>query len=423
MQRRELLCITATALGNIALGGVVCGCCRARDARRAASFWFSYGGRNREVLERLVHRFNGSQTQYSVKPVFQGDYHEGLAKLRLGLAAGSGPSVSHVIGEVVPYLAEAGVLERLSGYPGVDNIDVIPQLSQNGSWIGGGARPLVALPFNRSTPIAYLNGGIFRAAGLSAPTTWDELRQVARTLTVRNKHRTVRYGFECPISWWFWVALVNQAGGDVVEPDGTVSFGGDAGVRALALWQTLANQDRSMKRPAGREASANESTNRDFLAGRTSMIWNSTAFLKYLEDNAGFPVVAAPLPAGRRAAMPTGGTHFVMLRDTPDRAKEAGWAFLRWMMAPEQVIEWATGTGYMPTTVSAVRRLERQGYYERHPNDRVAYDQLTVARPWPWSTKLVWVAREVLQPRLERAVLSGADAHAILAEARAQARR
>ena len=423
LRRRQFLATGGWTLGCIALGATTDGCRSRNGDREVAALWFSYGGRNRQVLEGLVRRFNQSQSACRIKPVFQGDYYEGLAKLRLGIAASAGPSVSHVIGEVVPYLAEAGVLENLSGYPGATQIDVVPALGQAGSWVGGAARPLVALPFNRSTPIAYLNGSVFSQHGLGAPRTWEELREVARALTLRRGGRTIRFGFECPISWWFWVALVNQAGDDVVEPDGSVTLGGAAGERALRFWQTLTAHDRSMKRPAGREASANESTNNDFLAGRAAMIWNSTAFLKYLEDHAGFPVVAAPLPADRRTGMPTGGTHFVVLRSASESSKRAAWSFLRWMMAPDQVIEWATSTGYLPVTLEAVHRLEKSGYYARHPNDRVAYEQLQVARPWPWSTDLVRIAREIVQPELERAVVSGEDAAKVLAQARESIRR
>ncbi len=385
--------------------------------------WFSYGGRNRETLERLIARFNDSHAEHYLHGVFQGDYYEGIAKLRLGVAAKAPPSMSHVIGEVIPYLAHAGVLEPLDAYDGANTLDVIPELGQERSWIGGGDRPLVALPFNRSTPIAYLNGDIFAEARLSAPNTWEELRSTARTLTVKNGDRTTRYGFECPISWWFWVALLNQAGGDVVEPDGTVSLGGEAGVQAIELWQTLVNDDRTMKPPPGRDANANESTNNDFLSGRAAMIWTSTAFLKYFEDNAPFPVVAAPLPAGKRRGMATGGTHFVLLADAPTEEKRTAWRFLEWMMQTEQVIEWSTSTGYMPTTRSAVERLEKSGYYVENPNFRVAYDQLAVARPWPWSKNLFRIQREVVQPRLEEAVLSRANAGALLAEARREARQ
>ena len=412
--------------GLAALGTATIGCDRLpaeARGRSVASLWFSYGGRNREVLERLVDRFNASQNEHFIRPVFQGDYFEALAKLRTAVAAEAGPAVSHVIGEVIPYLDATGVLEPLDDYPGAGELDIIPELGQAKSWIGGGDRPLVALPFNRSTPIAYLNGDLLDQEGLEPPKTWEEMRDFARKVTLRRGDRTERWGFECPISWWFWIAMVGQAGGQVIEPDGTVSLGGQAGQRALELWKTLVGVDRTMKPPPGRDYNAWEATNQDYLAGRAAMIWTSTAFLKYLEDNAKFRVVAAPLPRDKRAAVPTGGTHFVMLKSAPAERKRTGWAFLRWMMQAKQTIEWATSTGYMPVTHGGVRELERSGYYAKHPNDRVAYDQLKVAFPWPWSRHLFRIQREVVQPRLEGAVLGDRDAVTVLAEAREVAKR
>jgi sn-glycerol 3-phosphate transport system substrate-binding protein len=418
-ERRLFLRGVAATVGATLLG------CRRPPAhdRVEASLWFTYGGRNREVLEALVDRFNEMQSRYYVRAVFQGDYFEGLAKLRTAMAARAGPTFSHVIGEVVPYLARTGVLEPLGNYPGARELDLIPALAQTGSWVEGDRQPLVCLPFNRSTPIAYLNGERLTEAGAKPPQTWAEHRELARRLSGKERGKTRRYGFGCPVSWWFWVALTGQAGGTVIEPDGTVSLGGAAGVEAVEWWQALVHEDQSMKRPPGRDYNAWEATNQDFLAGRTAIIWTSTAFLKYLEDTASFPVVAAPLPAHRRRAVPTGGTHWIVLRDAPVPAKQAAWTFLRWLLEPQQVIEWATATGYMPVTRRAIEALERDGYYDRHPNDRVAYDQLDVALPWPWSPWLIRIQREVVQPRLERAVLSRGAAAPLLEEARQLARK
>jgi sn-glycerol 3-phosphate transport system substrate-binding protein len=220
------------------------------------------------------------------------------------------------------------------------------------------------------------------------------------------------------VNWWFWVALLGQAGGRLIETDGTVSLGGDAGVEALELWQALVREDGSMKPPTGRDYNAWETTNQDFLAGRTAMIWTSTAFLRYLEENASFPVVAAPLPAHRRRAVPTGGTHWVLLRGASAEAKQAAWDFLSWMHRTPQVITWSSRTGYLPVTRDAVHELDRAGYYRQHPNDRVALDQLAVAMPWPWAPNLFQIQREIVEPRLERAVFSGANARQVLDEAR-----
>ena len=413
--RREFLWASAAA------GGSLLSACTA-DAvpkgRTPIRLWFSYGGTNREVLESLVQRFNRSQTRDFVQAVYQGDYFEGLAKLRTAIAAGAPPVLSHVVGEVVPYLAEAGVLEPLAGYPGIRELDLIPELGQERSWVGGGARALCALPFNRSTPIAYLNGDLFAQAGLGAPRDWDELRQVAKRLT--EPQAGGRFGFGCPINWWFWVALVGQAGGSIVAENGRISLGDEAGVRALRLWQELV-QGGLMKPPPGRDYNAWEQCNQDFLSGRAAMIWSSTAFLKYLETHARFKLIAAPLPAGVKRAVPTGGTFWIVLRSAPSAEKAAAVRFLRFMHDPEQVIEWSTRTGYIPVTRAAVRALEQRGYYAAHPNDRVALEQLSVAEPWPWSVDLFRIQREIVQPRLESAVIQQRDASAVLTEARAMA--
>jgi sn-glycerol 3-phosphate transport system substrate-binding protein len=109
------------------------------------------------------------------------------------------------------------------------------------------------------------------------------------------------------------------------------------------------------------------------------------------------------------------------MKDAPAEEKATAWAFLRFMHEPEQAISWATETGYLPVTRSAIEKLERDGYYAKHPNDRVALDQLSVALPWPWSAELFRVQREIVQPRLESAVLAKESARELMAEARALA--
>ncbi|MGK3997917.1 ABC transporter substrate-binding protein [Sorangium sp. So ce1024] len=423
LSRRDALRALAASLAAAAAGAPGCAR-RSPDGRVEASLWFAYGGKNREVLLSLIDRFHSEQGRYRIEAVYQGDYFEALAKLRTALAARAAPALTHVVGEVVPYLAEAGALEPLDRFlgPGGD-LDVVEALGQEGTFVGGGERPLVCLPFNRSTPIAYYNRNVFRELGLSPPTTWDELRATAARLCVRDGGGTRRWGFECPIDWWFWAALVGQAGGDLFGPDGAPTLGGEAGVRALRFWQTLVHEDRTMKPPPGRDYNAWQVTNTDFLAGRVAMIWTSTAFLRYLEDNAGqagagsFEVGAAPLPRDVRASVPTGGTMFVMPRGAAPEAQEAAFAFLRWMMEPEQANAWATRTGYMPVSRRGLEALSQGGYYAAHPNDRVAVDQLAHAAPWPWSPELFRVQREAVQPRLEEAVLAPRDAAETLSEA------
>lgn len=419
MNRRGALRALAGSIAAAAGARGLAACTpRSADGRIEASLWFAYGGKNREVLLSLVEKFHAEQRRYRIHATYQGDYFEALAKLRTAIAAGAAPAVTHVIGEVIPYLAEAGVLERLDAFGSVD-FDLEPALAQQGAYVRGGERPLVALPFNRSTPIAYYNKDIFKRMSLTPPATWAELRAVAAAATARGAGGGVeRWGFECPIDWWFWAALVGQAGGSVIADDGAPLLGGDAGVRAIQFWQTLVHEDRVMKPPPGRDYNSWQVANTDFLSGRAAMIWTSTAFLRYLEQNARFDVGAAPLPADVRASVPIGGTMFVMPRGAPRAAQEAAFAFLSWMMQPAQANAWATRTGYIPVSLRGVKELHQEGYYEKHPNDAVAMSQLAHATPWPWAPGLFRIQREAVQPRLEAAILSRRDARATLDEAR-----
>jgi sn-glycerol 3-phosphate transport system substrate-binding protein len=159
----------------------------------------------------------------------------------------------------------------------------------------------------------------------------------------------------------------------------------------------------------------------DFLSERAAILWSSTAFLRYIEDNARFDVRVARLPGDLRQAVPTGGTFFVMLRGASAHEKQAAWQFLRWMVARRQAMEWATSTGYIPITGAAVEELTRAGYYDAHPNYRVALDQLASVEPWPWAPTLFRVQREIVDPLLEEAVLEQRDPAAALAQARREA--
>jgi sn-glycerol 3-phosphate transport system substrate-binding protein len=423
--RRDLLRASLAALALAQAGCRRAGPAR-EDGRVVVTFWYAYGDLVRKVLLELVERFNASQGQVVVKAVHQGDYFEALAKLRTAIAAGAAPTLSHVVLEVLPYLARAGVLEPLDAYDGVGSLSFVPELEQRGSFgpeATGGRPPVFGIPFNRSTPIAFANKRLLDQAGVAMPRTWDELVEAGSKLTIRRAGDDVRWGYEVPISSWYWVAMVGQAGGRLVEADGRVSLGDAAGVEALRFWQRLVEVEKIMRPPPGRDYQAWQSTNESFLRERVAMMWSSTAYVRYLERTASFPVVAAPLPRHARASVPTGGTMFVLMRAAPDEEKLAAWRFVRWMCEAEQTIAWSTRTGYMPVTRPAVERLTESGWYTTHPNDRVAYDQLASVDPWPWAPDLFRVERDVLEPRLEEAVLTGRDAAEVMAEARAEATR
>ncbi len=396
------------------------GCSSSRS--KSPTLWYSYGGKNREVLLSLVSRFNETHPT-PLTPIYQGDYFESLAKLRTALYAGVAPTLTHVVGEVLPYLAAADVLSPLSELETAAR-DLVPTLAQRGGFSGDVPSELLAIPFNRSTPVALLNANIARALELSPPETWSSLRAFAQRATERSgEGPPLRWGFACPVDWWFWAALVGQAGGSIMDTRGAPRLDAPAAQAAVEFFRTLVQVDVTMKPPTGRDYNAWQVINSEFLAGRIAMIWTSTAFLRYLEENASFPIVAAPLPVGTRAAVPTGGTFWIVPRATPPEHRQIAIQFLEWMLKPEQAAEWADRTGYLPVTRGGVDLLTARGFFEKHPNDHVTQLQLSSVMPWPWSPELFRIQREVVQPRLEAAVVSSDSIGAMMLEAQRVASR
>jgi sn-glycerol 3-phosphate transport system substrate-binding protein len=402
--RRSLLAATLAAFAPAV------GC---SSAPKETAFWFSFGGKPREILFELVAAFHREQSEHRIAPVYQGDYFETLAKLRTAFHAGLAPALVHVVGESVPYLADAGVVERLDVHAELaGDLGFVPALTEAGLFPGERPAGVHALPFNRSTPIAYVNTAMFAEARLEPPETWDELREAARRLTKGDGSKK-RFGFACAIDWWFWAALVGQAGGAVFDERGAPTLGGDAGVAALDLWRSLIDRD-VMRPPPGRDYNAWQVVNADFIEGRAAMIWTSTAYLRYLEDNAKFPFRTARLPRGVRRAVPTGGTFFVMPKGAPDAHRRAAAAFLAFMARPEHANRFAVETGYIPVTRAGLADLEKGGWFAAHPNAKVAVDQLEDAVGWPWTRDLLFVQREIVQPRLEGAILEHQDPRAAM---------
>jgi sn-glycerol 3-phosphate transport system substrate-binding protein len=265
--------------------------------------------------------------------------------------------------------------------------------------------PLFAIPFNRSMPVMYYNEDMLKAKGVKPPTSWDELKDAAAKLTVREGGEVKVWGFEVPIDWWFWHAMLYQAGGTLLSADGKQAAFRQKGGEALQFWMDLVNKDKIMKRPPGKDYNAWEVTNTDFINQKAAMIYTSTAFVNYLTENAKFKVATAFLPRKERFAGPTGGTFFVMLKDATAAQKEAGWAFIKWMAEPAQAIYWSQNTGYICVSESAIASAEMQKFYRENPNYRVAYEQLKYAQKFPFLPALIRIQREVIQPNLEAPVV------------------
>lgn len=369
-------------------------------------FWYSLGGDNGKIIESMVKEFNESQDKIIVKPTFQGDYYENHTKVLSAVAAGNQPDVTMVEIASIGAFADAGVLEDLGSYTNGMEDKYIPGLMGNSYWND----KLYAIPFNRSTPLMYFNRDMVNAAGLdpAGPKNWDELKEYAEALTVKNGDKTDVYGYSVPIDIWFYEAMVFESNGKILSDDGkALTLNNEGGKAPLNLWLDMLN-DGSMKAPPGEKYNAWDIAKQDFINGKIAMTYLTTGWLKSLQDASNFEVGATFLPANKDYGVPTGGTNLVVLSKSSDQEKKAAFEFIKWMTDTPQTIDWSIKSGYMPVTKDALTSDEMKNFYKENPNFEVAVNQLEYAKPRPMVPGYKEL-QEIIMTEIQRTVLGKAS--------------
>lgn len=367
-------------------------------------FWYALGGRNGEMIEAMVKKFNESQSRIKVNASYQGNYYENHSKVLAAVAAGNQPDVTQVEVGSIGAFADAKVLEDLGPYANGAESKYIPGLLGNSYWND----KLYAIPFNRSTPLLYVNRDMLREAGLdpNGPKTWEELREYARVLTKKEGGKTTTYGFSTPIDIWFYEALVFQSGGTVVTDDGKLGINTPEGKAPLQFWTDMLKEG-IMKAPPGEKYNAWDVAKQDFVNQQVAMIFTSTGDLRGLNESAPFEVGTAFMPANKSYGAPTGGANLVILAKSPEEEKKAAWEFISWMTDTAQTVPFSLESGYMPVTTEAVESDEMKAAYEKEPNFQVAVKQLEYASPRPMIPGYKEL-QEVIMTEIQRAVLGQA---------------
>lgn len=400
--------VIITLLIVLLAGTVLTGCglskpTNANSGPTTIEFWFAMSGANGEVVKKMVDDFNKSQNEVKVNATFQGDYYTNHSKVLSAIAAGNQPDVTQIEVASMASFADNGALQDLTPYMkgknGTDMNDFVPGLLGNSYWKG----KFYGLPFNRSTPLLYINKDKLKAAGLdeNGPKTWDELKSYAEKLSVKDKE----WGFSSPIDIWFYEALVFENGGKILSDDGkTVAFNSDKAIEPINYWKGMIDQG-IMKMPPGAKYNAWEVADNDFINGKAAMIFDSTGSLNMLLDKAKFNVGTAFLPKKDSYGVAAGGANLAILAKS--QKKDAAWKFMKYMTDKERTITVSQKTGYMPVRKSAIDSPEMQKFFAEKPQFKVAIDQLQYAQARPASPGYKEL-QEVIMNEIQRAILGQA---------------
>jgi sn-glycerol 3-phosphate transport system substrate-binding protein len=372
------------------------------------TFYYPVGvaGPLARVIGEMTDQFNKANAgAIEVVPVYSGDYDPTLQKVQTAVMAGNPPDVFIVeISELHTLLAMNAIIpldeyvKKAEG--GKYWEDFFPAFREN-SVVKG---KIWWIPFQRSTPVLYWNKEAFKRAGLDpdkAPKSWDELRDVAKKLTVREGNEVKQWGVTVSGGWndWLFEAFVRQNGGWLINNDGNkANFASPEAVQALEFWVELMHKEK-----VGPPHSTWASTPPDFVAGRTAMLYHSTGILTFLKNSARFDFGVAFMPAKKSFGAEVGGGNLAIARRIPRDRQDAAWKFIEWMTSAENAAKWSIASGYVATRTSSYNVAEMRAHVEKNPQYLVARDQLKYASAKMMAPNYQKI-REVLKRQLDDAV-------------------
>lgn len=318
------------------------------DGPVTITFWNSYTGPDRPVVEKIVENFNESQDDVIVEMTIQ-PFDVFSQKLLPAMTAGEGPTIAALDASQFPQYAELGVITPIDDFYESGDIDpaTLPQASLDATTMDGEryGSPMIA-----TNTMLYWNKDLFEAAGIDGPpTTMDELAEDAVALTdyTEGADTTNTYGIaipdrEAPTSWG---VLLWADGGDFTNEDKTESeFGSAESVAAVERWNDLIQTEHIS--PVGLNGVDGDSL---FGAGRAAMLmngpWASAGF-----EEAGVNFGVAPIPAGSAgqfAAAVSSNMH--LNADVTDAERQAAYDFFAFWNLKEQSTYYAVNTGFPPT--------------------------------------------------------------------------
>ncbi len=257
-------------------------------------------------------------------------------KLQTGLAGGAAPDVFAMDGPLGPDYQTRDVLLDLTPYIEKDGYD-LGQLDDNAVKDFTTKDGVVfGLPRDLNVIALYYNKDMFDAAGIAYPDdtwTWAKLVEVGKQLTKdTNGDGTIdQWGLytETTDMENAWSSFVWQAGGDILNADGTqTALDKPESAAGIQFLQDLIWKDKIVPEPA-----IFAETGDAFEQGVAAMEINGS-WLVPTHEAAGINFGIAPLPAGpagkATSVNPTGAVVY-----SGTKAPEASWMLAKYLASPE----------------------------------------------------------------------------------------
>ena len=307
------------------------------------TFWHAMNGDLEKSLTSLTEKFMAENPNIKVTLQNQSSYKDLQQKITATVASPKdlptmtqaypdwmfNPIKDNLVTDLTPYIENETL--KFDNYE-----DILPSFREAAKIDG----LIYGMPFNKSTEVLWYNKTLLDELGLKAPTTYDELVQVAKT--IKEKKGIAGAGFDS-LNTYYTTFLKTEG----KTFDSSFDVTSEASAKALNYYL------EGVKEGYFRIAGTDNYLSGPFGNGTVAMYVGSNAGENFVKQGVGdkFEVAAAPYPTS--ASLQQGTDLYVFSSATAEQ-KTAAYMFLKFLTTKENQITWASETGYMPVRQSAI---------------------------------------------------------------------
>ena len=342
------------------------------------TWWHALESQYDELVADVVKKFNATQSLITVEAQYIGSYKDINEALVAAHAAGTGlPAVAVANTDYVASYGDSGLYENLDPYiagTGYDVDDFSAGLLLSSQYEG----KQVALPFLHSTQVIYYNKTMADENGWTIP---EKIEDFTPFLAEVHSKKGI-YGTVVPVwdQWYFETMYLNE-GVQIITGDNDCDLNSETALGVTNMIKGWCDAGDAYF-AAGTDASATMRQN--FYDQKTfSVMHTSSLYNNYVSKCPDFEVGMAWYPAATTGDKNSevGGCVLGIPSKNDQATKNAAWQFLQFLCGKEVNMEWAEGTGYLPTRNSVLNTEEGKEFLEKKPAFQCIFDNLNLINP------------------------------------------
>jgi multiple sugar transport system substrate-binding protein len=354
----------------------------------ALTWWDYYNEANERAVKDRIERYKTKNPNVTITRTAQ-PFAQLKQKLLQGATAGELPDMVVIDNPDHSSFAALGVLTDIS--------DQVKSWGQRSEYFEGPFNSTVyqgkvfGVPDNSNCLALWANTALLKKAGVSIPTTFDELKSAAAALTSGSTKGLAVSAVKSEEGTFQWLPFLWATGEDLPTLDS------DGGRAALQLWVDLVNKGQMSKGIINWDQGA---VLTQFQNNRAALMVNGPWQIPALRDEK--PKLkweVAPMPKESTSASVLGGENIAITANTKNA--EAAWQFIEWTQLPENLLRYNIVAGKIPSR----KDVAENKHWTGDAAMKTFVEQLQVAKPRNYGPKYPEIS-SALQDMLQGA-LSG----------------